>query len=89
MSSRPPALAIAADVLADNEPVRRHVIASLNHRTIDVLLWRRHCWELEWEITPVGHRPSTAAHVFKAHAVAAAGTSAPIQMAAESFYSVT
>lgn len=86
----PRALAVATDVLADSEDVRRDLVAACNATTIDILLWGGHCpVELQCDTTPVGHQPSVAAHIFKAHALAAVGTVAPTVMDAEGFFSVT
>lgn len=89
-AGHPRALAVATDVAAGSEAVRRNLVAACNATTIDVLLWGGHCPpELECEITPVGHQPSAAANVFKAHALAAVGTDTPADLDAESFFSLT
>jgi hypothetical protein len=89
-AGRPRALAVATDVVAGSEAVRRNLIAACNAPTIDILLWGGHCpSELQCDITPVGHQPSVAANVFKAHALAAVGTDTPVGMDAEGFFSLT
>lgn len=87
LSSGPACLAVAADMLVKSEAVRRVVLAALNSRTTEVLLWGRgHAPGLKCTLAAVRHRPSAAAHVFKSHALAAGGTSCAA-MADEGFYS--
>lgn len=89
-AGRPRALAVATDVVAGSEAVRQSLVAACNAPTIDILLWGGHCpSELQCDITPVGHQPSVAANVFKAHALAAVGTDTTVGMDAEGFLSVT
>ena len=89
-AGHPRALAVATDVLAGSEAVRRDLVAACNATTIDILLWGGACPpELDCDITPVGHQPSAAANVFKAHALAAVGTDTPADMNAEGFFSLT
>ena len=89
-AGHPRALAVATDVVAGSEVVRRNLVAACNATTIDILLWGEHCPpELECDLTPVGHQPSVAANVFKAHALAAVGTDTPVEMDAEGFLSLT
>ena len=88
--SSAPALAVAIEVLVNSEPVRRHVVAALNGKSTDILLWGARCpTELKPDFTRVGHRPSAAARVFKTYALAAAGTSSPAEMVEEGFFSAT
>ena len=89
-AGHPRALAVATDVVAGSEAVRRDLVAACHATTIDILLWGGQCpAELDCEITPVGHQPSVAANIFKAHALAAVGTDTPTDMDAEGFFSLT
>jgi hypothetical protein len=67
-------LAVGADVLARNARVRGDVLHALDRRLIEVTLWGDACpVELDPRVDPAQHLLSTAARVFKAHALAAAG----------------
>lgn len=85
---RPHTLAVATDVLARSEAVRRMVLAARNDVATEVLLWgRRRPPQLNCKFVPVLHQPSAAAHVFKSHALAAGGAYA-VHLAEEGFYSM-
>ncbi|MCV7399686.1 hypothetical protein H7K24_05910 [Mycobacterium fragae] len=89
LSPGPACLAVAADMLVKSEAVRRVVLAALNSRMTEVLLWGRgYAPGLKCTLAAVHHRPSAAAHVFKSHALAAGGTSCAA-MADEGFFSAT
>jgi hypothetical protein len=89
LSAGPACLAVATDMLVKSQPVRRLVVAAINRRTTDVLLWgRHHTPDLKCRLVTVLHRPSAAAHVFKSHALVAGGTFFA-GMADEGFYSAT
>ncbi len=72
---RPHVLAVATDMFAANEPLRRLVLAARKGNATDVLLWGR-CQppNLNCKLVLGRHRPSAAAQVFKSHALAARGT---------------
>jgi hypothetical protein len=81
-------LAVATDVMVRSEAVRREVLAAGNDSATDVLFWGRYQPPtLNCTFVPVRHRPSTAAQVFKSHALAAGGARAA-QSADEGFYSM-
>jgi hypothetical protein len=81
-------LAVAADVIVNNDAVRRQVLAAGNDPATEVLLWGGdHPPSLNCKYIPVRHRPSAAAHVFKSHALAAGGAMTA-QSADEGFYSM-
>ena len=85
---RPHTLAVATDVLARSEAVRRMVLAARSDVATEVLLWgRRRPPQLNCKFVPVLHQPSAAAHVFKSHALAAGGAYA-VHLAEEGFYSM-
>jgi len=85
---RPHTLAVATDVLARSEAVRRMVLAARSDVATEVLLWgRRRPPQLNCKFVPVLHQPSAAAHVFKSHALAAGGAYA-VHLADEGFYSM-
>ena len=68
-------LAVATDMFAANEPLRRLVLAARKGNATEVLLWgRRQPPNLNCKFVPGRHRPSAAAQVFKSHALAARGT---------------
>jgi hypothetical protein len=88
MLPRPHMLAVATDVMAKSEAVRRRVLAAGNDNATDVLLWgRHHPPERNCRFVPVRHRPSAAAQAFKSHALAAGGAIA-VHQADEGFYSM-
>jgi hypothetical protein len=83
---RPHTLAVATDVMAKSEAVRRMVLAARNDVATEVLLWgRRRPPQLNCKFAPVLHRPSAAAHVFKSHALVAGGAYA-VHLAEECFH---
>jgi hypothetical protein len=85
---RPHTLAVAADVLAKNEAVRRMVLAAHNDIATEVLIWgQRRPVNVNGKFVPVLHRPSAAAHVFKSHALAAGGAYS-VHPADEGFHSM-
>jgi len=69
----PQTVAVAADLFASDERVRRGVLTALDHGTTEVTLWGEH-WptELDSTIGSVHHQLSGAARAFKAQALAAA-----------------
>jgi len=70
-------LAVAADVIVKSDTVRRQVLAAGSDGATEVLLWGHdHPPSLNCKYIPVRHRPSAAAQVFKAHALAAGGAMA-------------
>lgn len=90
--ARPPRattlLAVAGDVILKSDAVRRQVIAAGNDGATEVLLWGQgHPPSLNCKYVQVRHRPSAAAQVFKAHALAAGGVIAA-QPVDEGFYSM-
>jgi hypothetical protein len=85
---RPHVFAVASDVFAANEPVRRLALAARQDDAAEVLLWgRRRPPNLDGRFVPARHRPSAAAQVFKSHALAAPGGFAA-EPAEEGFYSL-
>ena len=84
----PHMLAVATDVLVNSEVVRRHVLTIGNDQKAEVLLWGRyHPANLGCRFVAARHQPSTAAQVFKSHALAAGGTKV-MQRIDESFYTM-
>lgn len=76
------AIAVGADVFASNARVRRTVVTALERGLSEVTIWGAPCTpELRRRATEVEHQLSSAARVFKAHALAAttrrAGPCAP------------
>jgi hypothetical protein len=70
---RPQALAVAAELFANDLPARRAVLKALAHRLTEVTLWgEARSAELDESTTAVQHRLSAAARVFKAQALVAA-----------------
>jgi HPt (histidine-containing phosphotransfer) domain-containing protein len=69
----PQTVAVAAELFASDERVRRGVLGALDHGGTQVTLWGEH-WpeELDSTIASVHHRLSGAARAFKAQALAAA-----------------
>jgi hypothetical protein len=85
---RPHTLAVATDVLARSEAVRRMVLDARSDVATEVLLWgRRRPPHLNCKFVPLLHQPSAAAHVFKSHALTAGGAHA-VHSAEEGFYSM-
>jgi hypothetical protein len=85
---RPHTLAVATDVLARSEAVRRMVLAARSDVATEVLLWgRRRPPHLNCKFVPLLHQPSAAAHLFKSHALTAGGAH-PVHPAEEGFYSM-
>jgi hypothetical protein len=85
---RPHVLAVASDVFVANEPVRRLALAARRDDATEVLLWgRRTPPNVNGRFVAARHRPSTAAQVFKSHALAARRSfaAAPTE---EGFYSM-
>ncbi|MDT5079202.1 MAG: hypothetical protein QOJ80_3839 [Mycobacterium sp.] len=68
----PQTVAVAADLFASDERVRRGVLGALDSGVTEVTLWGEH-WpeELDSTIGSVHHRLSGAARAFKAQALAA------------------
>jgi hypothetical protein len=72
---RPHALAVATDLFGSDLRVRQGLLKVLDDGLTEVTLWGE-TWpaELDDNFDSVQHRLSTAARLFKAHALAAAGT---------------
>ncbi|OBK24471.1 hypothetical protein A5634_03890 [Mycobacterium asiaticum] len=72
---RPQALAAAADLLGSDPRVRTGVLQALDHGVTEVTLWGT-TWpaELDASVGLVQHRLSSAAQIFKARALASAGS---------------
>lgn len=85
---RPQALAAAADLLGSDPRVRGGVLQALDHGVTEVTLWGK-TWpaELDDSVGLVEHRLSSAARIFKARALAAAGVPGASLGAAERFRS--
>lgn len=85
---RPHLLAVATDVMAKSDALRRRVLAVGNDKEADVLLWGRpRPTNLNCRFVAVRHRPSAAAQVFKSQALAAGGT-VVTHSADEGYYSM-
>lgn len=68
----PQTVAVAADLFASDERVRRGVLNALDHGLTEVTLWGEHCpEELDETVGSVRHQLSAAARAFKAQALAA------------------
>lgn len=73
----PQTVAVAADLFATDERVRRGVLGALEHGLTEVTLWgERWPEELDDTIGSVRHQLSAAARAFKAQALAATSASA-------------
>ena len=72
----PQTVAVAADLFASDERVRRGVLGALEQGLTEVTLWGEH-WpaELDDSVGPVQHRLSAAARAFKAQALDRRGRS--------------
>jgi hypothetical protein len=69
----PQTVAVAADLFASNERVRRGVLGALEQGLTEVTLWGDTCpAELDDSVGPVAHRLSAAARAFKSQALTAA-----------------
>ena len=69
----PQTVAVAADLFASDERVRRGVRGALEQGMTEVTLWGEHLpAELDDSVGPVEHRLSAAARAFKAQALTAA-----------------
>ena len=69
----PQTVAVAADLFASDDRVRRGVLGALEQGLTEVTLWGEHLpGELDDSVGPVAHRLSAAARAFKAQAVTAA-----------------
>jgi hypothetical protein len=87
-ASEPCALAIAAEVFAQDERLRRDVIQTLERETAEVTIWGDLlAAQLGRRVDKVQHRLSKAAQVFKAEAELAAGLSCHSAGLAEEFHS--
>jgi hypothetical protein len=68
----PQTVAVAADLFASDERVRRGVLNALDHGLTEVTLWGERCpEELDDSVGSVRHQLSAAARAFKAQALAA------------------
>jgi hypothetical protein len=81
-SSGPPrgrALAVSSEVVASDPLIRSDVVKALKRGLTEVTLWGD-SWPagLEFRGAPVEHVLSSAARAFKAHALAALGSSEPV-----------
>lgn len=85
---RPQALAAAADLLGSDPRVRSGVLQALDRGVTEVTLWGK-TWpaELADSVGLVEHRLSSAAQIFKARALDAAGSKVRSVGAVESFRS--
>jgi len=69
----PQTVAVAADLLACDERIRRGVLGALDSGRTEVTLWGERCPdEIDGDMRLVHHRLSAAARAFKAQALAAA-----------------
>ena len=69
----PQTVAVAADLFASDERVRRGVLGALEQGLTEVTLWGEHLpAELDDSVGPVAHRLSAAARAFKSQALTAA-----------------
>jgi hypothetical protein len=84
----PQTLAVAADLFDCDSRVRQGVLQALDQGATEVTLWGQ-TWPVELDecVSLVEHRLSAAAQVFKSHALAAAGISAPSIGTTETFRS--
>lgn len=74
----PQTVAIAADLLATDSRVRKHVLTALDQGFTEVTLWGdRWPADLDRNVDSVHHELSAAARAFKAQALAAAGALEP------------
>jgi hypothetical protein len=88
VTSGPAALAVAAEVVAANEVLRRYVTKILERNATEVTLWGDYrAAELDRHVDRVRHRLSTAAQAFKAEAQIAAGLSCNTPGITEEFHS--
>lgn len=84
----PHLLAVATDVMVKSDPIRRYVLALANDSGTDVLLWgRHHPTEFPRTFVAGRHQPSTAARIFKSHALSGTAPQANPR-ADEAFYSM-
>ena len=75
----PQSLAVAADLFGSDSRVHDGVLDALDHGGTEVTLWgQAESAELDRSVDAVHHRLSGAARVFKAQALAAAATPAPV-----------
>jgi hypothetical protein len=80
--AHPQTVAVAADLFASDERVRRGVLGALDQGMTEVTLWGECCPdELDSAVGSVRHELSAAARAFKAQAIAASAglASAPVQ----------
>ncbi len=83
---RPHLLAVATDVMVKSDAVRRQVLEIGDANETEVLLWgRHHPTNLNRTFVAVRHQPSSAAQVFKSHALAA-GRARAMHRGDEVFY---
>jgi hypothetical protein len=70
----PQTVAVAADLFASDERVRRGVLGALEQGLTEVTLWGDNNWpaELDDSVGPVAHQLSAAARAFKSQALTAA-----------------
>lgn len=69
----PQTVAVAADLFASDERVRRGVLGALDQGLTEVTLWGEHCpAELDESVGAVRHQLSAAARAFKTQALTAA-----------------
>lgn len=88
MTSGLAALAVAAEVIAENKVLRRDVARALDRDATEVTLWGDYRpAELCRRVARVRHRLSPAARAFKAEAQAAAGLSCNTARLSEEFHS--
>jgi hypothetical protein len=72
----PQTVAVAADLFASDERVRRGVLGALEQGLTEVTLWGDTCpAELHDSVGPVAHQLSAAARAFKSQALTAAAAS--------------
>jgi hypothetical protein len=75
----PQTVAVAADLFATDERVRRGVLGALEQGLTEVTLWGESCpAELDDSVGPVAHQLSAAARAFKRQALTAAADTAPV-----------
>jgi hypothetical protein len=81
----PQTIAVAADLFARDDRVRRGVLGALEQGLTEVTLWGDACpAELDDSVGPVAHHLSAAARAFKSQALTAAADSCPVS-ATETF----
>lgn len=80
----PQTVAVAADLFATDERVRRGVLGALDQGMTEVTLWGERCPdELDSAVGAVHHELSAAARAFKAQALAALAGTSPGEVSVE------